>query len=132
MIPAGYLLKRVEPARGWDGPPQVVDVCSVASCVNYNVVDLQGAWKHNDFGVSNDPETLMDLVESEASELQRSVLFYFEAFEQEIESDGWEFDPTTWRPISPAPSASVATNVLPPALPLEGRLLGFDVVVFGD
>ena len=35
---------------------------------------------------------------------------------------------------APAPiaSASVATNVLPPALPLEGRLLGFDVVVFGD
>jgi len=132
MIPAGYLLKRVRPPPGWLGAPQVSDVCSVASCVNDNVVDPQAVWQHNKFGVASNPRTLWELVESQALDLTDSALFYYEAYEREIESDGWAFDPGAWRPVSPAPSACVVTEVSPPTLPLKVELIGYDVVTFGD
>jgi hypothetical protein len=132
MIPAGYLLKRVQPPPDWLGAPHVIDVCSVSDCVNDNFVDPQTAWKHNAFGLANDPLTLWLLLETEGRELAGSTLFYYEAYEQEIESDGWVFDPNAWRSLSPAPSATIATEVLPPAFRLSGELLGFDVVTFGD
>jgi hypothetical protein len=132
MIPAGYLLKRVSPPPGWLGTPNIVAVCSLSDCVNDNVVDPQAAWRHNDFGLANDPETLWELAESAAQDLTGATLFYYEAYEFEIESDGWRFDPEAWRPVSPAPSASVSTDVSPPAPPLTARIIGYDVVTFGD
>jgi hypothetical protein len=131
MVPAGYLLKRVSTPPGWlkTGTSHVTDVCSVADCVNDNVVDVQDAWQHNAFGLANDPRTLWDLVSAKSAELCGAVLFYYEAYEQEMESDGWSFDTNQWRPLSGAPSASVATDV---AKPKSTRLLGYDVAVFGD
>lgn len=132
MTPAGYLLKRVKPPPGWLGTPNIVDVCSLSDCVNENVVDPQATWRHNDFGLANDPKTLWELADSEAQDLKGSTLFYYEAYEYEIESDGWEFDPEAWRPVTPAPSASVPTDVSPPAPPLKATVIGYDVVTFGD
>ena len=130
MIPAGYLLKRVKPPPGWLGTPNIIDVCSLSDCVNDDVVNLQAVWKHNDFGLANDPKTLWELAHEQ--DLNGSTLFYYEAYEYEIESDGWEFDPKSWRPVTPAPSASVLTAVLPPLPPLRANIIGYDVVTFGD
>jgi len=129
MIPAGYLLKRASPPPDWlkTGTSHVTDVCSLADCVNDNIVDVQSAWQHNAFGLANDPGTLWNLASEKRAELCGAILFYYEAYEQEIESDGWSFG--EWRPLSDAPSASVATEIIRPT---SSRLLGYDVAVFGD
>lgn len=132
MIPAGYLLKRVKPPPDWLGTPNIIDVCSLSDCVNDNVVDLQAVWKHNAFGLANDPKTLCELADSDVHDLKGSTFFYYEAYAYEIESDGWEFDPKAWRPVTPVPSASVSTAVSPPTPPLKATVISYDVVTFGD
>ena len=133
MLPAGYLLKRIVPPPSWlaDGPSYVADVCSVADCVNDNVVDIQEAWKHNSFGLANTPEALFELVSEKEANTEKSVLFYYTAYENEMPSDGWIFDPLQWRPRTPASSSLTPDAVEPPP---EGSstLLGYDVVVFED
>jgi hypothetical protein len=130
MIPAGYLLKRVAPPPGWLPGPHIIDVCSVSDCVNENVVELQKSWLHNGFGLANDPQMLMQAGLS-GEEGEDAVLFYYEVFEQEIESDGWSVDPTCWRPVSTLRSASIENRVeVPDAGAAE--LLGYDVVVSND
>ncbi len=133
MIPAGYLLKRIVPPPGWlaQRPSGVQDVCSVSDCVNDNVVDVQGAWQHNGFGLANDPDLLYSLAVSAGSDLTYATLFYYAAYEREIESDGWTFDASIWRPRSAARSAAVADSVRIPNADTTA-LLGYDVVVFGD
>ncbi|AJP70571.1 hypothetical protein TS85_00050 [Sphingomonas hengshuiensis] len=134
MLPAGYLLKRVVPPAGWlvEAPNQVKDVCSVANCVNDNVVDVQEAWKHNTFGVANSPAVLWALAEEVGVDSSGAQLFYYAAYERELESDGWKFDATSWRPRSPVRSAGVEDAVESPADEGALSLVGYDVVVFGD
>jgi hypothetical protein len=99
--------------------------------VNDNIVDVQGAWQHNGFGVANDPDVLASLAADVGADVGEASLFYFTAYERELESDGWTFDPAGWRARSAAQSAAVADDVrLPP--PDALTLLGYDVVVFGD
>lgn len=133
MIPAGYLLKRVLPPPGWlqKGLEHVRVVCSVADCVNDNLVDVQKLWQHNGFGVANDPDVLQAFVREHQVDVSDATLFFYEAYEFELESDGWTFDPETWRAWTPAPSAGVEASVLRPSDKLT-KLLGYDVVVFGD
>jgi len=131
MVPAGYLLKRTSAPPGWLSGAPVADVCSVADCVNDNVIDVQSAWQHNAFGVANDRGTLSRLVVDATAETDHSKLFYYEVYEQEIESDGWGVDPSGWRPLTAVPSAGVETSVVPPTQSLL-TLMGYDVVVFGD
>lgn len=134
MIPAGYLLKRTVPPPGWLLPAvsHVTEVCSVASCVNDNVVDPQSCWKHNGFGLANSPQVLWGLAQESDGELVGSRLFYYAALEAEIESDGWTFDSEKWRPISRAASSDVADDIAPPGADVALILLGYDVVVFND
>lgn len=133
MLPAGYLLKRIAPPPGWldAGPNHIKNVCSVADCVNDNVVDVQTAWQHNSFGLANTPNTLTALASKAGSDTDGAVLFYYMAYEYELPSDGWAFDASQWRPRSAAPSSSVCDAVEPPP---DGsmELLGYDVVVFED
>lgn len=133
MLPAGYLLKRVVPPPGWlaTGPNHINDVCSVSDCVNDNVVDVQGAWQHNSFGVANNPDVLASLAADAGADVTGASLFYFTAYERELESDGWTFDTADWRIRSAARSAAVADDVHVPASDAS-TLLGYDVVVFGD
>jgi hypothetical protein len=133
MIPAGYLLKRILPPPNWlrDGLEHVQAVCSVADCVNDNVVDVQKAWQHNGFGVANNPNMLHEIAGQSGAETSGATLFFYEAYEREIESDGWTFKPNEWRPWTPAPSAGVPDEVVRPR-PETTHLLGYDVVVFGD
>jgi hypothetical protein len=131
MVPAGYLLKRVSAPPGWLSGAPIADVCSVADCVNDNVVDVQTAWQHNAFGVANDRETLSRMIVDAGAETDDAKLFYYEAYEQEIETDGWSIDPVGWRTLTAVPSAGVETSVVPPT-PSLLTLIGYDVVVFGD
>ena len=132
MIPAGFLLKRVVPPPGWLAPSlsHISDVCSVADCVNDNVVDPQAKWRHNSFGLANTAEDLWSLARDEGAQTTDAKLFYYTAYELELESDGWVFDPGDWRPRSPAPS-DVGDHVEQPSSE-SLTLLGYDVVVFGD
>ncbi|MFS2109874.1 hypothetical protein ACCC88_09310 [Sphingomonas sp. Sphisp140] len=133
MIPAGYLLKRTVPPPGWlDGHVSSVEqICSVSDCVNDNIVDPQKAWLHNGFGLANSPEVLESLVTRYGVDARGASLFYYAAYGQELDSDGWNFDPAGWRPRSRAPSSEIADEVAPPAYDTL-TLLGYDVVVFGD
>ena len=134
MLPAGYLLKRVVPPPGWlvAAPTHIKNVCSVSDCVNDNVVDVQEAWQHNSFGVANSPAVLWALTKQAGIDTSGSKLFYYAAYERELESDGWKFDVASWRPRSPAGSAGVADAVEIPADNGALSLVGYDVVVFGD
>jgi len=133
MIPAGYLLKRTVPPPGWlnSHVSNVEQVCSVSDCVNDNIVDPQKAWLHNGFGLANAPEVLESLAARDGVDAQGASLFYYAAYEQELDSDGWDFDPSGWHSRSRTPSSEIADEV---ALPANDTLtlLGYDVVVFGD
>lgn len=132
MIPAGYLLKRIVPPPGYLPAERVADVCSLSDCVNDNVVDVQSAWRHNGFGLANDAPTLASMAAAEGVDASDATLFYYEAFEEEIESDGWTVEPGAWRPLTPLPSASVETDVAVPSPASDVELIGYDVVVFND
>lgn len=134
MIPAGYLLKRVAQTPDWlkPCPAHIVDVYSVADCVSSNIVDAQEAWRHNGFGLANSPADLKHLVDDTSSDTSNAKLFYYEAFEQELDSDGWTFNKQHWQPISPVSSAAVKSNVLKPTEAMDIKLAGYDVVVFRD
>ena len=130
MIPAGYLLKRTTPPPGWLADERITEVCSVSNCVNDNVVEPSDDWKHNGFGVANSPEILAKMVRLQEVNATDSKLFYYEAFESEIESDGWTFAFDAWRPVTFAPSSVIPLEVQLPTGDL--KFLGYDVVVFGD
>lgn len=80
--------------------------------------------------MANTPEALTSSISSDSGGAEGQTLFYYEAYEFELESDGLAFDPGGWRPISSVPSAGTLTDVAPP--PADVQLLGYDVVVFGD
>lgn len=134
MVPAGYLLKRTVPPPGWLLPStsHVTEVCSVAHCVNDNVVEPQDSWKHNGFGLANSPEVLWELARESGAALSGSKLFFYSAYERELESDGWEFDSSSWQPLSRAVSSKLPDEVAVPGPEVSLTLLGYDVVVFGD
>lgn len=131
MVPAGYLVKRVAPPPGWLGRGGLVDVCSVSDCVNTNVVDVQKVWCYNGFGVANEPGLLWAMAALDEQAATEVTLFYYEAYEEEIESDGWTLDPGGWRALSEIAPCDV-TNVVPPPPSLVVTPIGYDVVVFGD
>lgn len=126
MIPAGYLLKCTDRLPSWLGAEQVVRVCSVADCANENLSDVQAVWRHNGLGVANS----LDVIREVAGPDMEGELFYYEAYEQELESDGWTFDVGAWRPLTMTPSAT--EPLAPESAPENRELLGYDVVVFGD
>ena len=127
MIPAGYLLKRIAPPPDYLSGANADDVCSVSGCVNDDIVDLYGQWKQNEFGVASTPDILWSLAASDGCDTSDANLFYYEAYEQELDSDGVSFDPKNWRPLIPSNNSSI-----PLLVPPKAKLVGYDVVVFGD
>lgn len=135
MLPAGYLLKKrtLRPLQ-WLNPNRkyLMEVCSVSNCVNENEIDVQGAWQHNGFGVANNPKCLLSLMDYSGKFLKGSRLFYYTAYELELESDGWEFNSHAWRVRSPVPSAILKNDVAAPPKDCDLSLMGYDVVVSND
>ena len=134
MLPAGYLLKNVVPPPEWfrTGANHIKDICNVADCVIDNVVDVQKAWKHNSFGVANSPDVLWSLTKSAGVSANGAKLFYYTAFEDELEPCDWIFDASSWRPRSPALSVGVEDAVEIPAGINAMSPIGYDVVVLDD
>ncbi len=130
MISAGYLYKNVEQTPNWlkPGLDHVLEVCSASSCVSENTISPDDGWKHNGFGFANSEQVLIELNKKNQVDLSEARLFYYEAYEQELDSDGREFKKTSWRPVSPLPSAGVETNVEEPIASARLELLGYDVV----
>lgn len=134
MLSAGYLLKHIVPQPGWldVAPKHIEDVCSVSDCVNKNVVDVQEALQNNSFGVANSPDVLRLFAEKTGADTSGAKLFYYMAYEYELESDGWKFDANSWRPRSTGRSAGLEDAVEPPSDNDGLELIGYDVVVCGD
>jgi hypothetical protein len=130
MVPAGYLLKRTQRPPGWLDAPNVLDVCSVSDCVNDDLVDIETIWEHNSYGVANDPELLWRLAREGNIDTSDARLFYYEAYELEIESEDWLEEPPLWRPLTPVPSGRIETSLA--KVPEAKTLIGYDVVVFED
>jgi hypothetical protein len=130
MIPAGYLLKRTTRPPGWLIAPHVLEVCSVSACVNDDVVDIVSLWEHNTFGVANDPELLWYVARERNVEIAGVQLFFYEAYELEIDADGFLERPLQWRPLTPVPSGKAETSLA--VTPDNMTLLGYDVVVCED
>ena len=132
MLPAGYLLKRIVPPPAWLDANGVDRVCSVTSCVNDDVVDVQGAWRHNGHGLANAPTTLDTLAARDGIDTRDAALFFYTAYSLEMEADGWTFDRAWWRPRTRLRSAREADAVLLPAGWPALPAIGYDVVVAGD
>lgn len=129
MIPAGYLLKRPTfPPEYLRGVP-ITDVCSASSCVNEDALDLEEGWRQNKFGFANRQDLLWTLADQQGSDVSDAVLFYYEVYDEELESNGSVFDPRGWRPLTLMPTWAPDES---PALPTQKEFLGYDVVVFGD
>lgn len=82
--------------------------------------------------MANNPEILWNEARENALDVSGSKLFYYSAYERELVSDGWTFDPKKWRPMSRATSSEVRDDVVVPKEDTSLILLGYDVVVFGD
>lgn len=130
MVPAGYLLKRI--ARLPEGlkAANVLDVCSVSDCVNDDLVDIERIWQHNSYGVANNSELLWRVAREDNIDTSDAQLFFYEAYELEIEADDWRKSPPRWRPLTPVPSGKIEPSLA--TIPHNKVLLGYDVVVFGD
>jgi len=126
MIPAGYLLKHVAPRPDWLKTPHVNFIYSTSSCCSGDVVDLQSEWLFNSFGVANDPALLWRLAAKQEKSLSGAELFYYEAYEQGMDSDC--FGPSEWRPFTDFEVIEGQLAVSPPTDPVH--LMGFDVVIF--
>ncbi|QAY75600.1 hypothetical protein [Sphingosinicella sp. BN140058] len=135
MIAAGYLLKHVVPPPEWlvSSPTHIKEVCSLAHCVSGTVAHPADSWQHNGFGLANSPDLLRDLAAQNDVDLTGAELFFYAAYELELESDGWTFDPSEWQPRTPDETSSVGDDVLVPE-PSKLVLVGYDVlaVEYGD
>lgn len=118
MIPIGYMAKHVCSKPDWLKASQVFDVYSVSNCNSDNFADYINYWKHNGYWLFNSPEVIRTIASENSIDLQGTLLFYYEAHEQ-------EFDGKSWRSFAPEPS--LPTNIL---LPPVKRLEGFDIVTF--
>ena len=134
MIPAGYLLKRTVPPPGWLTPnlSGIREVCSVSGCVNEDLIDPSVGWRCNSFGFVNNPVTLIDMARDAAAGLSDAEMFFYSIYEQELETDGWTFEPSQWRPISVVTSTDTDHGVVLPDQASILQFLGFDVVAYGS
>lgn len=120
MIPVGYLAKlSCSKPRGFD-VPEVEDVYSVGACVNDDFADYIDAWKHNGFWLFDSPELIREVARAKSISLERSRLFYYEAYEMQFNEKEMK-----WSAFGP--DAGMKTNIL---VPEERKLEGFDLVTF--
>ena len=111
------MAKRVAKPKGFhlNG---VVDVYSVSGCVNDNFADYINFWRHNGFWLFDSPEIIRAVANENSIELEGTLLFYYEVYDQ-------EFDGKTWVNFQGEPS--FPTHVFEPQVK---RLEGFDVATF--
>lgn len=118
MIPAGYMLKKVERNPGWLKNSNVKDIYSLSSCISSDFADYIEFWEHNGYWLFNSPEIIYSLVEQHDIDITNTQLFYYEVYEYQ----SYEDEPI-WESFSPCPSFLTAVKV-----PKSKILEGFDVV----
>ncbi len=119
MIPVGYMAKRV--CKSPDSSLQaagVVDIYSVSGCISKRFADYIDYWKHNGYWLFDSPEVIRNLAHENSIDLEGTSLFYYEAYEQELDGDKWR---------AYCREESLPTNVV---VPFNKQLEGFDVVTF--
>lgn len=120
MIPIGYMYKTVSQRPDWLKKENVTDIYSVSNCISEDFTDWVDYWKHNGYWFFDSPKIIEELAKENSLSLKNCRLFYYEAFEEQ-----WNSDDQKWEPYEP--EKSFATNVLPP----KGAVLqGYDIVSF--
>lgn len=128
LIPVGYMLKSAPPCPDWIKAPHVREIASVSHCHAKPFADYTRYWRHNGMGLFDTPQAIFDLIAAEgltpAADLR---LYYYEAYPFELAWNGQDQPDEGWRPY---PMDELApTRPIPPD---KKRLLGYDVVAYGD
>lgn len=117
MIPAGYMLKTVAKPEGWISDAKVTDLYSLSECVTTPFVDACETWRHNGFWLYDDVDVIREIVAKRGLATDDFVLFYYELYEHEFDSDDKQ-----WTPVAPDDAWTVAVTE-----PAAKTLQGFDV-----
>lgn len=120
MIPAGYMYKRVVVRPDWLKVEAVFDVYSLSSCISDYFADYINYRKHNGHWLFDSPQVIEGIAKNEGIDLSGTFLFYYEAYEYELDEDSKE-----WSAFTPEPSFVTDVQV-----PLDKHLEGFDVTTF--
>ena len=96
MRSIGYMYKRVAPRPEWLNASEVDDIYSLSGCISRDFADYINYWKHNGFWLFDSPSIIETLAVEHAISLKDSILFYYEAHEQ-------EYDGKAWSPYEPMP-----------------------------
>ena len=122
MIPAGYMLKYVNPRPSWVNNESVKDILSVSGCFSEEFTDYINYWLHNGFWLFNKPSDMDTIIADKRIDRSKLSLFYYEVYERQY--DEYEGSWTAVRSES-----SFETNVLKPN---HATLQGYDVVTFSS
>jgi hypothetical protein len=123
FTPAGYLYKRVAARPEWLQAPHVVDLHSLSTCSSKAYADdYFEAWKHNDYWLFDDPDTMRGLADAAAVDLSVCRLFYYELSDEQLDETS-----RTWSALRPALPAPLAVRAPEPG---TIHLEGYDVVCF--
>ena len=114
------MLKHVAARPDWLDAPQVKEICSTSRCISQDFADYTLYWRHNDFWLFDSPAVIRDLVAEHGIDVADARLFFYEAYESEWDDDRWV-------PLRLA--GDFPPRVEPPP---TSRLLGYDVVTWGD
>jgi hypothetical protein len=106
------------------GAAQVEDVFSVSYCLSEPFGGYIHHWQHNGFWLFDDPALMRSIAAAVGIELGPMTLFYYEAYEQELN------DASTWSPAPEGGWSDLAFGDFPTAVvpPAAKELQGFDVV----
>jgi hypothetical protein len=120
MIAAGYMAKRILPKPEWLKAAGVKDVFSVSYCISRAFCDYIKHWKHNGYWFFDSPEVVREVAQRESIDLLDHQLCYYEVYEHQFDEDHG-----LWKPFQAEKDFKTAVEP-----PLQGQLLGFDVVSF--
>ena len=76
MIPAGYMLKKVEKYTSWINAANVQDVYAVSNCISKCFTNYFNLWRHNGHWLFDSPQIIDDLVAKEKIDSTDMQLFY--------------------------------------------------------
>lgn len=125
FLAAGYLYKKIVQKLDWMDA-DIVDVCSVSSCISASFADYIDYWLHNGYWLFDKPCLMEKIANKERIDLSNMRLFYYEVYNKQFDylddktiDYGWN---TFEKEVIEFP-----TDVL---IPKRKLLMGFDIVTF--
>ena len=119
MTPLGYMMKHVVKRPDWLKQPKVEDIFSVG-CMSNDFCKWIDEWKHNGYWFFDTPEIIYDIARKLNVNLDKMMLFYYEAFEKQYNGDTRQ-----WESFAPEPSFPLCVEPPPRKI-----LHGYDVVTY--